>query len=534
MRRSVLILVSLLFVGGAGLSAQRGSAVLTRPTFVPIAPSGVSVSGRAPQVTVTWQPVTGAVDYVVVRTQDPAQPPSPISPAPLTVASFVDPSAVAGQTYYYAVTARYAGGLTATSAQVQYVAPVALVKSGLPHTRFNPAPPTPGVVTGVTSVSDTVVAPGGPTPTIIRGNNLWDVTGVYFGTGAPGSSSNRKIVPSYVSTTGDEVRFTAPTSCMQHGPLLLEQYAYAGASSSYIDWIPAAGGTPSPFRLYCIGRPIVSGPPQNVHSGSVMFIRGSSLSWVKQVTDLAHGGAAMTFTVTDDTELRVYTPSYTSMQVPSGQVVIQPSLISPGGSTSMSPIVVYLPPRISSAAGPVLSPGQVTPVEPGGNLIIAGYGFANPVVTIDGVVTPVLSGSNNVMLSVQVPASATSGSFQVGTLGGYMAGTYPMMTGPTVLSAVSPAAASVGGQITITGVNLFRARGVCFTSASIPPPGVLVPEVPQWFTVGPQAPSWQSWTNTSVTVVVPPNIRSGPIGLEVALRGGSPYCVMGGVSLVVQ
>jgi hypothetical protein len=122
----------------------------------------------------------------------------------------------------------------------------------------------------LTGVSDTIITPGGPTVSI-RGRYLWCVTGVYFGAGSPGSWSNPEVLPSLVSSTGDQVQVTAPPGCVARGPVVLEQNErpYDQSAATYIT---QTAPTDSQIRLFCAGKTVIGGVlPGGRPGGSVVF-----------------------------------------------------------------------------------------------------------------------------------------------------------------------------------------------------------------------------------------------------------------------
>lgn len=525
--------LALLTATPTGLMAQRQQlAPVTRPLHIVLpAPAGVTLAGRAPRIVITWQPVAGALDYAVIRTTDAAQPGTLVSAAGLTTASFVDGSSTPGTVYYYTITARFSGG-TASATPVRFDPPPTIVKSGLsPRLSTLAAGSTAPAGNGlpaITGVSDTVIGPGGP-PVTITGRYLWDVTGVYFGSGTPGSQTNPRFLPGVTDPTGNTVQVSAPPGCWARGTVVLEQDGYPGVDPRYITYITQSG--PSQVRLYCAGKPTIQGTPLGGHVGQPLILRGANLSWVNQVTNLV-GGGALSFRVVSDNELWVNIPSANSIQYPMGQMLFQPNLVSPQGSTALPTMQFFLPPVVTAVSGPLLSPGQVTPVDPGGTMVITGYGLTGPSgqpnVLIDGLQAIAQASPGPGSIAVTVPAGVSQGNWTVITLGGSVGGQVPVM-GMTVLSGVSPATAAVGQRVTVTGRNLFGARGICFTNP-LSTPAVMHPDVIQPFVVGLSAPSWQQWTNTSVTVDVPAGAGSGRLGWLVA--GGG--CMPSGTVLQVQ
>lgn len=440
---------------------------------------------------------------------------------------------------------------TASSAAVRYDPPppaTIAMKSGRPQRNLSlnqptPPPPPAAPYASITSVSSTIVDPGSPVETVIQGVNLQGVTGVYFDGTTPNGQSGissypnpRRIVPTFVSPNGDVVKFVAPSNCTWGGPLLLEQNwaPYNPTPNVSSDFIPANPQQSAQFMLRCLGKPTLTGALSVGRPGGSMTLSGTNLVGVTAVTDLAHGGSAMTYNVPNANTITISIPNYNAQQNPQGFVMVQPNVVAHGVSVSYGPMQIFLPPMVTSATGPLLSPGQVAMAEAGGLAMLSGYGFGtNPTVSINGQQVSLQAGSNNTTLYVQVPPFAASASYIVTTTMGLSTGGGIMLMNPTSsIDAVIPTAAPVGGRITVTGVNLFRARGICFT----PGPALQgnVQEVLQLFTVGMQAPAWQQWTNSSVTLDVPANAGSGRIGIWTAPTQVGPHCEWSGTTLTVQ
>ena len=85
-------------------------------------PSGVSVSGTGQNVTVRWNPATGAVSFVVIRT-NPDGSTSLRTPTPITVTYFSETIPTLGEHYKYQVGVRWLNGTNGLSSPVLYIVP---------------------------------------------------------------------------------------------------------------------------------------------------------------------------------------------------------------------------------------------------------------------------------------------------------------------------------------------------------------------------------------------------------------------------
>ena len=111
-----LYLVTAVNAGGeSSPSSQSAGVTPTAPVTLPAAPSGVTATRNAEQVTVTWTAVTGATSYNVYRSTTQGAQGTLIGSS--ATASFVDTTVVDGASYYYQVTAVNSVGEGAASAQ---------------------------------------------------------------------------------------------------------------------------------------------------------------------------------------------------------------------------------------------------------------------------------------------------------------------------------------------------------------------------------------------------------------------------------
>ena len=83
------------------------------PAQPPSAPAGLAATGGNGQIALTWTAVSGATSYVVLR-GDAAGTEAAL-PTAATAAAYTDTGLMAGKTYYYAVEAKSAAGVSAKS-----------------------------------------------------------------------------------------------------------------------------------------------------------------------------------------------------------------------------------------------------------------------------------------------------------------------------------------------------------------------------------------------------------------------------------
>jgi fibronectin type 3 domain-containing protein len=108
-------------VSAVGAGGESPKSAEVSATLVPAAPTNVSATASAGQVTLTWTPSAGATSYRVYRSAVSGGEGSTPIKTGLTSASFTDSGLVANTTYYYQVTAVNAAGESARSAEITVV-----------------------------------------------------------------------------------------------------------------------------------------------------------------------------------------------------------------------------------------------------------------------------------------------------------------------------------------------------------------------------------------------------------------------------
>jgi len=104
-------------VGESMASAQASAATNTPPPAVPVAPTGVSSTGGANQVSVSWSPVPGATSYNLYWAATSGVTTATGTKISAVTSPYVQTGLTAGATYYYIVTAVNVSGESPASAQ---------------------------------------------------------------------------------------------------------------------------------------------------------------------------------------------------------------------------------------------------------------------------------------------------------------------------------------------------------------------------------------------------------------------------------
>jgi len=229
-------------------SAFSDEVSTTLPTTLPLAPTGLSVTGGNSQLSLTWTKVTGATSYRVYRRTEGN--PWPVAPAGIVTGTlFTDSGLTNGTTYQYTVAAVNASGGGAWSPVINGT-PVASRKTTAPVNvkvvaGYTQATVSWDPVPGATGYSITVVtSPGGadigasqyqagPSCTV---TGLTNGTTYYFRVQA--GSSYWSAYSAEVSATPSVSRLLAPTGL----------YATGGIGEITLEWSAVTGATG--YKIY--------------------------------------------------------------------------------------------------------------------------------------------------------------------------------------------------------------------------------------------------------------------------------------------
>jgi len=102
---------------GVAASAASAEISVTPVTTVPVAPTGFNASTVNLQIVLKWTASSGATSYTILRSPTPGGPYTTLVSG-ITATTYTDTAVVAGNIYYYVITAVSAGGMGANSTQV--------------------------------------------------------------------------------------------------------------------------------------------------------------------------------------------------------------------------------------------------------------------------------------------------------------------------------------------------------------------------------------------------------------------------------
>ncbi|HEX4613707.1 MAG TPA: IPT/TIG domain-containing protein, partial [Urbifossiella sp.] len=310
--------------------ASAGATITVAPAAPPAAPTGLTASAAAGQVTLSWAAAAGAVSYSVVRGPTlGGEGPTPIATG-LTGTSYQDTAAAAGTTYYYTIEAVDPRGASGPSNEAAGTEP--------------PAAPA-----GVT-------AAGGPDEVTLSWAGSAGATSyqVFRGT-TPGGEGATPIANGLTGTSYQDTAGTAGTT----------YYYTVAAVDAGGRGLPSAeaSATPSsaPHGPSVAGLSPAAGP---ISGGTTVTITGANLG----------GTTAFEFGSAPATILSV-TPTQIVVTAPAGAVGAAPvTVITPAGTATSSytftlgqaPGLVGVPPfAVGSDTG---GPATATEYNPDGSV----------------------------------------------------------------------------------------------------------------------------------------------------------------------
>jgi hypothetical protein len=243
------------------------------------------------------------------------------------------------------------------------------------------------------------------------------------------------VLAPVMSSTDSEVVFTVPSP----------------ARTGRITVTTTGGTATSAADLIVVRPPVISSfSPTAAPVGATVMINGDQFAAATDVS-FFNGVSVGAFTVLSATSIRTV--------VPGGAVTGPLSVTNPAGSTS-STVFFKVAPRITGFSPPSGLPGA--------NISITGTTFDNATVVRFGGVAAVIVGNTAGEVVVTVPATAPTGRITVVTAAGQSVSPadFLVIRAPTV-SALSPAAAAVGGTVIVGGTNLASATAVTFNGVPV-------------------------------------------------------------------
>ncbi len=251
-------------------------------------------------------------------------------------------------------------------------------------------------------------------------------------------------------------------------------------------------------------------------TGTNVVVKGANLVGT---TAVYFGDIPAAFLVTSDSQL--------TAQVPTGATNAPVKIVTPAGTASTTnTFLVTGAPLVTSFTPYVALRGQT--------IIVEGENFgAVTNVLCNGVA--VQSGSQVAFNQIQItiPPTATTGPIEVQSTGGSFLTSSNLITGPApIVTGFSPAGASAGTPVTITGVGFsgtsdVKFNGTSVTSGNVTADTQIQTSVPAGATTGPiKVFVGSSSFTTSSNFVVGPlpkitsvNVNSGSVGNSVAISG---------------
>ncbi|HLJ29310.1 MAG TPA: IPT/TIG domain-containing protein [Candidatus Angelobacter sp.] len=259
----------------------------------------------------------------------------------------------------------------------------------------------------------------------------------------------------------------------------------AGATTGPV--VVTVGGLHSNAVNFTVTPAIASLSPASGSVGASVTITGTTFGSTQGSSIVTFNGVAATPTSWSSTQIVAPVP----VAATSGNVVVT---VAGNASNGLNFTVVPVISSISPGSGPV-----------GTSVTITGTGFGtaqgSSTVTFNGVAASPTNWSAS-SITVAVPGSLVAGSANVVvTVNGVSSGAGAFTVTPAVTS-VSPGLGPVGAQVTITGTNFGATQG----SSTVALAGVTA--------------TITSWSNTSITVVVP-TLPAGSASVLVTINGAS-------------
>jgi hypothetical protein len=371
---------------------------------------------------------------------------------------------------------------------VTFTGPVTVTPTAVTPTSLRAVVP-PGALTGPVSITNGIgtassavsfkVAPritSFTPPSAVGGTTVIEVTGsnLRAPTGEPAVKVGAVAVP--------------PGSIMSSTLTLLQFRVPLGAVTGKISVTTVDGAALSATDLMVVQPPRATAfTPTAATVGTTVMITGTNLT----------GATDVTFTGPVTVTPTAVTPTSVRAVVPVGALTGPVSITNPIGTGASAGSFKVLP-KIAGFAPPSAVAGSTTVIVVTGTNLRAATG--QPTVKVGAVGVPLASivSSTLTQLEFRVPLGAVTGKISVTTVdGAALSATDLTVTQPPRATAFTPAAATVGTTVMITGTNLTGATDVTFTGpATVTPTAV---------------------TATSLRAVVPAGALTGPVSVTNAI-----------------
>jgi len=320
-------------------------------------------------------------------------------------------------------------------------------------------------------------------------------------------SSNFAPVGAAITITGTGFGATQGTSTVTFGATIATPTSWSSTSivvpvppSSFsgIEFVSVTVGGLSSNGFNLSVTPAISAlNPTSGPFGTSVTITGTSFGTPQGSSTVSFNGVAATPTS--------WSPTSVVVPVPNGATTGNVVVTSGGSASNGFPFTVTSP-------GPSITSLSVVSAPVGTAVTLSGANFGatqgTSTVTFNGTAATPTSWSTTSIV-VPVPTGATTGNVVV-TVGGIPSNSIPFTVLPTpIIAGVNPSSGQIGTAVTITGTNFGATQGLSTLTFS----GI--------------AASVTSWSNTSITAVVPTTL-TGNVVVTVAgvASNGSNFTVL--------
>ena len=226
---------------------------------------------------------------------------------------------------------------------------------------------------------------------------------------------------------------------------------------------------------------------------------GTSVAITGSNFGTTQGTSTVSFNGTASSSITSWSGSQIVATVPTGATTGQVAVTVSSVTSPAGPTFSIINPVISSITPPAAQPGSVVTIAGSGfgGSISLGIEWAGGQVSFNGVVTNTLSWTDT-SITVQVPATATTGSVTILENGVTSNGVTFTVLEPLSITSIYPMGGAVGTAVTITGAGF----GSTPSNSTVAFDGVNA--------------SITSWSDTSIVAVVPTGASTGPVSVTVA------------------